>query len=156
MKSIVIYASRSGNTRLVAEAIASALGPRGSVELHPIDQAPRTFAPDTDLVVVGGPTEGHGMTEAVISWLDGLTATALDGIAAAAFDTRLWWPRALAGSAASGIARRLGQSGAWLAAREESFIVSMKPALEPGELERAGVWAEGVADAVEARASATV
>jgi flavodoxin len=156
MRSIVIYASRSGNTRLIAEAIANALGPRGSVELHPIDQAPRTFTADTDLVVVGGPTEGHGMTEPVIGWLDGLTATALDGIAAAAFDTRLWWPRALSGSAASSIAKRLGQSGAWLAAREESFIVSMKPALEPGELERAAVWAASLADAVEARTAATV
>ena len=156
MKSIVVYASRSGNTRLIAEAIANALGPRGSVELHPIDQAPRTFPTDTDLVVVGGPTEGHGMTESVIAYFDGLTATALDGIAAAAFDTRLWWPRALAGSAASGIAKRLGESGAHLVAREESFIVSMKPALEPGELERAGVWAETLADAVEARRAATV
>lgn len=156
MKSVVIYASRSGNTRLVAEAIANALGTRGSVELHPIDQAPQTFTADTDLVVVGGPTEGHGMTEPVIAYLDGLTATALEGIAAAAFDTRLWWPRALSGSAASGIAKRLQESGARLAVREESFIVSMKPALEPGELERAAVWGATLADAVEARTPVTV
>jgi flavodoxin len=156
MKSIVIYASRSGNTRLIAEAIANALGTRGSVELHPIDQAPRTFAAATDLVVVGGPTEGHGMTEPIIAWLDGLTATALDGIAAAAFDTRLWWPRALSGSAASGIAKRLQESGARLAVREESFIVTMKPALESGELERAAVWAATLADAVEGRTTTSV
>jgi flavodoxin len=156
MKSVVIYASRSGNTRVVAEAIANELGTRGSVELHPIDQAPHTFTADTDLVVVGGPTEGHGMTEPIIAYLDGLTATAFDGIAAAAFDTRLWWPRALSGSAASGIAKRLQESGARLAVREESFIVSMKPALEPGELERAAAWAATLADAVEARTPVTV
>jgi hypothetical protein len=32
----------------------------------------------------------------------------------------------------------------------------MKPALEPGELERAAVWAASLADAVEARTAATV
>lgn len=156
MKSVVIYASRSGNTRVIAEAIANELGKHGTVELHPVDRAPRVFPAGIDLVVVGGPTEGHGMTEPVIAYLDGITVTALDGIAVAAFDTRLWWPRALSGSAASGIAKRLQEVGGWLAVREESFIVSMKPALEPGEVERAGVWAAALAERVEARTVATI
>jgi hypothetical protein len=39
------------------------------------------------------------------------------------------------------IAARLRAAGARLVVPQESFIVSMKPRLEPGELERAPAWA---------------
>ena len=43
------------------------------------------------------------------------------------------WPRLLSGSAADGIARELTAKGARVIPAHGSFIVSMEPALEPGE-----------------------
>ena len=63
MNCVVIYASRSGNTAKVAEAIAGGLRPRGSVQLLSVDEAPAVLSDGFDLLVVGGPTEAHGMTE---------------------------------------------------------------------------------------------
>jgi flavodoxin len=39
VKSIVVYASRHGNTQRVAEALADGIRRHGSVELIPIDKA---------------------------------------------------------------------------------------------------------------------
>ena len=150
MNSLVVYGSRSGNTQKVAEAIADELRSRGTVTLVAVDEAPSTIGPEVDLVIVGGPTEGHKMTDAVVAFFDRLAPEALRGRAAAAFDTRLWWPQWMSGSAADGIADRLREAGARLVVPEESFIVSMKPLLQPGELERAAPWAAAVAAAAEA------
>jgi flavodoxin len=146
MHSLVIYATTSGNTRLVAESIAEALSARGPVDLHAVGDLGAAL-PDADLVVIGGPTEGHAMTRPMTSMLDRMPATAWQGRAVAAFDTRLRWPRFLSGSAAVDIAARLASAGARVVAEPESFMVSMQPRLEPGERERAATWALRVADA---------
>ena len=62
MKSIVVYSTRSGNTRQIAAAIADVLRSHGPVDLLAAETAPRRLTPGTDLLVVGGPTEGHRMT----------------------------------------------------------------------------------------------
>ena len=147
MHTLVIYDTTSGNTHAVAQAIADGARTRGTATvLAAADADPRL--PAADLVVLGAPTERHTMTSSMSGLLDRLEADALRGTAVAAFDTRLRWPRFLSGSAADQIAQRVELAGARLVARPESFIVSMKPALEPGELERAGAWAADVADAV--------
>jgi flavodoxin len=64
VKSIVVYSSRFGNTRRVAEAIAEGIRVHASVELLPIEGASTLFD-EPDLVVIGGPTEAHGMTPAI-------------------------------------------------------------------------------------------
>ena len=140
MNSLVIYASRTGNTQRVAEAIADGLRPAGSVQVVSADSVEGTIPEGTDLVVIGGPTEAHGMTPPMVDLLDGLAPDALDGIAVAAFDTRLRWPLLLSGSAAARIAARLRHLAARLIAPEESFFVSRQPLLEEGELERARYW----------------
>lgn len=71
------------------------------------------------------------------------------GRAAAAFDTRLDWPRLLSGSAADQIANRLAALGAKVMGTPGSFLVTMAPELEPGELERAEEWAERLAEAMK-------
>ncbi len=144
MKSVVIYASHAGNTQRIAEAVAATLRRHGSVELMKVDQAPASVPKDTDLLVVGGPTEGHGITPDLVAFFDGLAPGALDGVACVAFDTRLHWPHWLSGSAADRIVERLEASGARIVAQPESFIVSMKPLLEPGEGDRASAWAEAL------------
>jgi len=140
MKSAVIFATRSGNTRQVAEAIADVLREQGSIETYSVEHAPASLD-GFDLAVIGGPTEGHGVTPPMTAYLDALEATSVKGRLVAVFDTRLAWPRVLAGSAAEGIARRLSAEGAVLVAGPESFIVSMKPELQPGELDHARRWA---------------
>jgi flavodoxin len=159
MNSIVIYGSRTGNTRRIAETIAGVLRQRGEVQLLLAEDAPPTVSRDADLLVVGGPTEGHTMTPAVLRCLDGMGSAGLRGVMAAAFDTRVRWPRWLSGSAAAAIARTLRRHGARVIGPEGSFIVTMRgPALEPGELERATSWAAALAEATSAAlgAEATV
>jgi flavodoxin len=141
MHSLVIYASRSGNTRRVAEAIANRLGERGSVDLRSVDDAPTEIEPDIDLLVIGGPTEAHGMTPPVAEFFDRLQPKALAGRRAVGFDTRLRWPEWLSGSASARITDRLRGLGAKVVVPEQSFFVTRKPELEAGELERASSWA---------------
>jgi len=150
MNSLVIYASRTGNTRQLAEAIAETLRPRGTVELLAAEAAPAAIPDGTDLVVIGGPTEAHGMTPPLKEFFDRLEPDALAGIAAAGFDTRLRLPSWLSGSAAEGIVDHLNRRNARVVVPAESFLVTRTPALEEGELERARNWAFTVAVAAEA------
>jgi hypothetical protein len=144
MKSIVVYATRTGITKSIALLVGEALRQNGDVEVHGVDDAPTRFD-DVDLLVVGGPTEAHGVTEPVKAFFARIGPDGLRGKATAAFDTRVNWPRILSGSAATGIARALHAAGAHLVMPAESFIVDIKPQLLPGELERAAVWARALA-----------
>jgi flavodoxin len=164
MKSIVIYASRYGNTQRIAEAITETLQTHGEVQLFPADEALPILPKGIDLVVIGGPTEAHRMTKPVARLFARMGRGVLQGMAAAAFDTRLRGSRALTGSAGSGVARKLRRVGARLIVPAESFFVrsrtsSEQPELEPGELERAVTWAESLATLltvpVEAKPPAT-
>jgi flavodoxin len=156
MGSLVVYESRYGNTAEVARAIAAALEADGPVRLvEAADQAAFDLA-GVDLLVVGGPTEGHGVSQTLRARLDHVPPDALAGVAAAAFDTRLNWPAFLSGSAAKGLARSLDRLGARLVAPPESFLVTGgKPSrLVAGEAERARAWASRLraADATPAPA----
>jgi flavodoxin len=142
MNSVVIFGSRYGNTRKLAETIADVLRKHGAVQLVSAEKAPAVFADSTDLVVIGGPTEAHRMSEPVARFFDRIAKGALAGRAAAGFDTRFRAPAWLSGSAGSGIETRLRQAGARVIAPEVSFFVSGKlPELDSGELERAAAWA---------------
>jgi flavodoxin len=163
MNSVVIYASRYGNTKRIAEAIAEGLRPFGTTRLFAAEEAPKRLPEGTELVVIGGPTESHGMTEALAAVFDRMEPKALAGVVAATFDTRLRWPRWLAGSAGVGASNKLQHAGARLIAPAESFFVkkdegaekSDAPKLEPGELERATHWAAALAEQARSAAAAT-
>jgi flavodoxin len=148
MRSLVVYVTHKGNTQRVAEAIAEVLREKGQVQLLPAEEAPASFG-EVDLLLVGGPTEGHGMTPEQRAYLDRIEAGSLRGRAVAAFDTRLKWPRLLSGSAADGTAERLEAAGARVIGPQGSFLVSTEPALLDGELQRARAWAATIAAAVE-------
>jgi flavodoxin len=152
VNSVVIYASRYGNTQKIAEAIAAALRSHGTTQLLQAEQVDQGSLSEVDLVVVGCPTEGHRMTEPLAQFLNQRSA-GLQGKAAAAFDTRLRGPRWLWGSAAAGIGEELRRLDARVIAPEESFLVKgmRAPVLAAGELERAGRWAESLAEAAEAK-----
>ena len=143
MKSTVVYESRYGNTAHIARAIATGLEAAGPVRVVEVGDVTAYDITGVDLLVVGGPTEGHGMSLTLREWLKQVPSEVLRDVNVAAFGTRLNWPAFLAGSAAHGIAQVLERKGARLLIPPESFIVSgMKDVhLVDGEIERAGVWA---------------
>lgn len=148
MKVQVVYCSHKGNTRRIAEQIGETLRTHGEVEVIEVAKAPVPPPDDLTLLVVGGPTEGHGMTPEIRMYLGRIGLHWSMGRAAAAFDTRLDWPRLLSGSAADQIANRLAALGAKVMNTPGSFLVTMAPELEAGELARAAEWAEDLARAM--------
>jgi flavodoxin len=147
MNALVVYDSVYGNTEQVARAIGAALAAHGPSEVRPVAQA-EPIPPGTDLLVIGGPTHAHGMDKSLRTYLDRLPADAVSGVAVAAFDTRLGWPVVLSGSAARGIAKRLGRMGGRVLVEPGSFVVKGgEGPLAEGELARATRWAEELAAA---------
>ena len=153
MNSIVIYASHFGNTRAIAEAIAKGLRSRGTVRVFAAEDVGAALPEKADLVVIGGPTEAHGMTQPLADLLSRLGPDALLDIAVIGFDTRLRWPRWLSGSAGADITEKLHQAGALVIAPAESFFIkgaagtggSKTATLQDGELERAAAWGASLA-----------
>jgi Flavodoxin domain len=165
MRALVVYESWFGNTRQVAERIASALAEEGEVELVSVDDPVPSFQ-HVDLVVLGAPTHVHGLSgdrsrrgaieqrgEAgeigigARGWIDRLPLAGATRVAV--FDTRARKPAWLVGSAAHGMAARLRKRGYRLALEPESFFVRGTPGpLEEGELERAGEWGRKLATEV--------
>lgn len=140
MNALVVYDSKFGNTEQLALAIAEALG---APAVRATDELPLL---GVELLVVGAPTQQHHVAPPMRQVLDALPEHALDGMAAAAFDTRFRRNPLLTGSAARGIARRLERRGARLVAGPESFFVAdTEGPLEEGELARATDWARSLA-----------
>jgi len=155
MRALVVFDTTFGNTARLARAIGETLaaGAGSAVDVRPVALVGFADLAGLDLLVVGGPTQRHGLSRTLAEWLDGLGHGTLSGVRAAAFDTRYRMPRLLTGSAATGAAKRLGRAGCRLAVAPESFFVARDrpPAgeqrhhdaegLEPGEVERAAAWA---------------
>lgn len=141
MRALIVYDSQYGNTEHIASAIASSLGHYESVQVLPVDQAAGIDLTGVKLLIVGGPTQRHGMSEHLHSWLEGLPPDSLRGIVAAAFDTRYHIPKLFSGSAAQGIAKALKRLGAEMLLPPESFfVVESEGPLADGEVERAERW----------------
>lgn len=174
MRSVVVYESIYGNTHAIATAIGKGLEGAGPVEVLAAERAGRQELDGVDLVVVGGPTHGHGMSRVSTrkSGVDAARKAAsrgapmelvLDSDAeglglrewfaslghlkarAAAFDTRFAGPAWLTGRASGGISQRLGRHGCTLVAAPESFFVTKGNQLRPGEEARAQAWGESLA-----------
>jgi flavodoxin len=142
MNALVVYDTQYGDTELVAQAIAGALGAHGEVRLILVGAAGPHGLDGGDLLVLGCPTQRHGPTPAFEALLDRLPPERVRGLPAAAFDTRYRMNRLLSGSAARSIARRLRGMGARLVAPPESFFVAGREGpLEEGELARSARWA---------------
>jgi hypothetical protein len=169
MRAVVVYESMYGNTHTVADAIGEGLATAYDVDVVPVDRAGGDLLAGADLVVVGGPTHGHGMSRAnsrvaavadarkpgsdltldadaegpgLREWFDKLPPVRAK---AAAFDTRVDLPPVLTGRAAKGIGKRLRQHGLHLVAEPESFLVTKHNRLIPEETTRARRWGERLA-----------
>ena len=171
MRAVVVYESMYGNTRFVAEQIATGLRSRCDVQIIPVHEATEDLTAQADLVVAGGPTHIHGMSssksraQAVAAAgkpVGGLTVepdaagpglrdwfatlSQVSGKSAAAFDTRLEAAALLTGRASHGIAHRLRKHGFLLIVEPESFLVTKQDRLADGEADRARQWGADLAD----------
>ena len=174
MKVLVVYESMYGNTHAIAEAIGRGAGDGDDIEVVPVGDATPERLRAADVVVVGGPTHMHGeswtMTRSgarsaaekedleldpdaegpgLRTWFHGIGK--VDGVRAAAFDTRVDANPTLTGRASKGIARKLRHHGFDLLAEPESFLVTGDNVLIEGEDERAEAWARSVVSAVATR-----
>ncbi|MGO9178651.1 MAG: flavodoxin family protein [Candidatus Limnocylindrales bacterium] len=160
MQALVVFDSVYGNTERIAWAIGAALAPQVTVAVKRVEDVPVADPAAFDLLIVGGPTQRHGASPALAAWLEGLGHRTLNGVPAAAFDTRYRMSLLLSGSAAGVVARRLGRTGCRLATAPESFFIMRdRPSagekrrhdseqLEAGEDERAAAWAAGLLKAL--------
>lgn len=150
MKSLVVYDSQFGNTELIAREIAAALQTRAVL----VTEIESPELESVKLLIAGSPTQRLTATHELTGWLDSLPSGALDGILAAAFDTRFteehinsikvlpFFVR-IFGYAAGPIARRLRKKGAEVIAEPEGFFVSdTEGPLVDGELDRTRIWAD--------------
>lgn len=151
MESLVICASQGGAAGSIAQAIAAALEFHGRVEAMDVADAPEVIPAWVDLLVVGGPTEGRGLSPQLADYLVRLQGSSMRARCTAVFDTRLDLPRWLSGCAADRAAERLRAMGAKVIATPESFLVTVDHRLELGELERAVHWGRTVARRVGPR-----
>jgi flavodoxin len=149
MKTLVIYDSLYGNTKVIAQAIADAIP--GAVDMIHVEAVTTPAISAADLLIVGGPTHGGGPSDVMKAMLADLDDAALAAKPVAAFDTRVtwWWLRPF-GYAAPKIAKHLKKKGGKLVVDGEGFFVTGgKGPLREGEVERAAAWAGKVAALVE-------
>lgn len=152
MKTLVVYDSKFGNTRMLAEAIGRKLALFGSSRVMAVRDVVQDDVRAVDLLVIGGPTQAHGMSPAMRKFIHALDVSPTAPVWTAAFDTRLRMAALITGSAAKGIAGALVHAGVKLIVPAESFFVTRGEAhLEPGELERAATWAAELAEHMVAK-----
>ena len=172
MSALVIYESMFGNTQRIAQAIAEGIATKLPVATIEVSDAPEEIGGEIDLLVVGGPTHVHGMSNprtrqsaaersggvlvsrriGVREWLDQARAQVFD-IHAAAFDTRLNGNAIFTGSAAKGYVKGLRSAGFRVDWPPQSFLVNSRiapseDALLAGQLQEARAWGEAIASKV--------
>jgi hypothetical protein len=168
MRALVVYESMFGTTRDIALAVADGIGRHMPAEAIEVGEAPARLPDDVTLLVVGGPTHGHGMStpssrtdsarragdrlvtrgSGIREWLDGLRPDRNRVVAL--FDTRIRGPELLWGSAAKAAAKQVRAAGFKRVEPPCSFLVDgptgpMFDRLRPGELDRARSWGASLA-----------
>lgn len=156
MNTLVIYDSKFGNTKKIAEVIANVFGEYGPVNMMAAADATPDDLMQADMLAMGGPTQAHGASPAIRMLLDNVVEGALGDIPAITFDTRYNMPSFLTGSAAGQIEKMLHKLGCELLMPHESFFISSSEGpLASGELERAAEWARVVIGRLEPSKLAT-
>ncbi len=149
MKTLIVYFSKFGNTRRIAQAMAETIKQAGDTRVVSIEQFTAADLEGVDLVVLGSPTHGFTVPEAVRSTLAALPAGILAGKSVAAFDTTVRpWPLRLF-RAASKLLRQLSQLGGKPVAQPGTFFVRTsstqgtgeRDLLLAGQLDLAQEWA---------------
>jgi flavodoxin len=151
-EKLVLYDSVFGNTEKIAEAIGEAIEDAMVIKITEVSDEDLE---NLQILFVGSPTRAFNPTPATTNFLKGLSQSALSGVKAAAFDTRIPIDEntpgflklmiKLFGYADSKIAKKLTNAGAQLALESDGFGVSgTEGPLIEGELERAQDWARNI------------
>jgi flavodoxin len=135
MKTLIVYFSKFGNTRKVAETIAERLKQAGDTRVVSLDRLAASDLEGVDLVVVGSPTHAFAVPQAVRAALDALPQGILAGKSVAAFDTtvKLWPLRYM--RASPKLLRHLRRLGGEPAAPPQTFYVKTSGTQQPGEVD---------------------
>lgn len=145
MKSLVIYDSFFGNTKLLAETIGKELGSDTKV-MHVTDFKKEDMR-GVGLLVVGSPILGWRPSENISAFLMSFGKDQLKGIKVATFDTRV--KSFIHGDATKKMSEMLSKLGAEVIVEPNWFIVMGKEGpLADGELERAKEWAQKITTVV--------
>lgn len=137
MEVLIIYDSNFGNTKKVADHIATEFGSNASsLSVNDFNQ---NQLQGIKLLIVGSPINAWRPTKKIKEFLNRLDPVKMKGIKAAAFDTRV--KSFISGDAAKKIARALENSGASVVAPPTGFYVKGNegPLLD-GELKKAEEW----------------
>ena len=150
MNALVVYFSKFGNTKLVAEAISDRLRSAGTGRLVGLNELTSADFDDADLVVMGSPTHRMNLPQAARPILDKLPKRVLQGKLVAAFDTSYklsWWLSNF--TAGKKLAKKLRKLGGKRIMPPEVFHVTEREGpLYDGEIERAKAWAGLIIDRV--------
>ena len=143
MNFLVVYFSKYGNTRSVAEAIAETLASGSIGRTISSDQLTVDDLNELDLVVMGSPTHRMNLPEAVRPVFEAQPRRILRGTSIAAFDTSYkmsaWLARFTAAKKLDRKLRKLG--GKRLVPPETFFVIGREGPLYDGEIERVREWA---------------
>ena len=146
MNALVVYYSKFGNTKRVAEAIAETWQSAGSIRVMSADQLTTSDINDVDLLVVGAPTHVASLPKELRPILEALPKRVLKGVLVAAFDTSYkmnWFVNLF--TAAKPLNRKLRQlGGKQIVTPKSFFVVEKQGPLYEGEIERAKTWAETI------------
>ena len=143
MKSLIIYDSFFGNTKLLAETIGKELGNDTKV-MHVSDFKQEDLR-GVSLLIVGSPILGWRPSEKTTAFLMSFGKDQLKGIEVATFDTRM--KIIIHGDATKKMSEMLSNLGAEIIVEPNWFIVTGKEGpLADGELERAKEWAKQIKD----------
>ncbi len=136
MKSLVLYDSNYGNTKIIAETIAGVLG----AELALVTDFNLDGLTGVELLVVGSPIHAWHASSATANFLNNLEKNTLKGKFVAAFDTG--YDSKLSGNAATKIQKGLTRAGGKSLIATHKFIVTgSEGPLGPDEVTRASEWA---------------
>ncbi|HSV99607.1 MAG TPA: hypothetical protein VLI39_05505 [Sedimentisphaerales bacterium] len=155
MRTVIVYFSKFGNTKRLAETMT----PAGEARAIDIDKLSPSDLESADLVVAGSPTHAFSIPQAVRTALGALPRSILTAKSVAAFDTTVQrWPfRSL--RASPKLLARLTRLGGHPIAKPETFYVHMQNPdktgnpnlLHHGELDRANTWATQIAEQAKSR-----
>jgi flavodoxin I len=152
MKILIVFDSVFGNTEKLARAMGEALP---GAQVVRVTDVTAEYLTGVEGLIVGSPTRAFRPTADLQKWLKALPAHSLNGVRAAAFDTRadldevnsnfLRFMVGIFGYADKTIVKWLGKKGATLALPSGGFFVQgSEGPLKAGEVERATAWARDV------------
>jgi flavodoxin len=143
MKTLIIYDSFFGNTKLLAETIGKEL--INDTKVIHVSDFKQEDLKGISLLIVGSPILGWRPSEKITAFIMSFGKDQLKGIKVATFDTRM--KIIIHGDATKKMSEMLANLGAEVIVKPNWFIVTGKEGpLAEGELERAKEWAKQIKD----------